>query len=88
MSETVLGQCATLIGRAAIPQKLLAVPVPAEEDAGKILTAGSDGSIEWCKNQLPDDELLLCFIETDTLPAVTDGDGSILTDETGKILMM
>lgn len=47
MSENVFGQCATLIGRAAIQKNLLVVPTPTEGDSGKALVANQDGSTEW-----------------------------------------
>lgn len=47
MSEKILIQYSTLVGAAAIPEKLLAVPTPAEGDSGKFIKAGSDGRLEW-----------------------------------------
>ena len=35
-----------------------------------------------------DDDILECLIGTDMLSAVKDADGKILTDETGKIILM
>ena len=37
---------------------------------------------------LTDDDILECLIDTDMLSAVKDADGKILTDETGKIILM
>ena len=37
---------------------------------------------------LTDDDILECLIGTDMLSAVKDADGKILTDETGKIILM
>lgn len=47
MSEKILIQYSTLVGAAAIPKKLLAVPTPTKEDAGKFIKAGSNGQVEW-----------------------------------------
>jgi hypothetical protein len=47
MSDEIFAQCVTLIGHAAIPKSLLAVPTPTEEDAGKVFSAGEDGSVGW-----------------------------------------
>lgn len=41
MSDEIFAQCVTLIGHAAIPKSLLAVPTPTEEDAGKVFSAFS-----------------------------------------------
>lgn len=51
MSDEILGQYTTLIGSAAIPKSLLAVPIPTEDDAGKVFTAGEDGSVKWKEPQ-------------------------------------
>lgn len=40
------------------------------------------------KNEDYTDEVIDMLIELDALPAVTDAEGSILTDENGAILMM
>lgn len=53
MSDETFGQCATLIGRAAIPNSVLAVPTPTEDDAGKILFANDDGSVKWKEIEVP-----------------------------------
>lgn len=53
MSDEILGQCATLIGYAAIPKSLLAVPTPTEEDSGKVFSAGEDGSVGWKELKVP-----------------------------------
>lgn len=53
MGDTVLGQCVTLVGYAAIPKKLLAVPTPNEEDSGKFIKATSDGNLEWADIEIP-----------------------------------
>lgn len=45
MSDEIFAQCVTLIGHAAIPKSLLAVPTPTEEDAGKVFSAGEDSSV-------------------------------------------
>ena len=37
---------------------------------------------------MTDDDILECLIDTDMLSAVKDADGKILTDETGKIILM
>ena len=37
---------------------------------------------------MTDDDILECLIGTDMLSAVKDADGAILTDETGKIILM
>lgn len=37
---------------------------------------------------MTDDDILECLIDTDMLSAVSDSDGAILTDETGKIILM
>ena len=37
---------------------------------------------------MTDDDILECLIDTDMLSAVKDADGAILTDETGKIILM
>lgn len=37
---------------------------------------------------LTDEEILQCLIDTDTLCGVADGDGAILTDESGRIMLM
>lgn len=42
-----------LVGHTAIPKSLLAVPTPANDDAGKVFTAGEDGSVEWKKIEVP-----------------------------------
>ena len=39
-------------------------------------------------SSLTDDDILECLIGTDMLSAVKDADGAILTDETGKIILM
>lgn len=53
MSDKTFGQCATLIGHAAIPKSLLAVPTPTKEDAGKVFSAGEDGTVEWKELKVP-----------------------------------
>lgn len=53
MGDTVLGQCVTLVGYAAIPKKLLAVPTPNEEDSGKFIKVTSDGNLEWADIEIP-----------------------------------
>ena len=88
MSENVFGQCATLIGRAAIQKNLLAAPTPTEGDSGKALVANQDGSTEWGHSVLSDDELLSVFIDADIIAGVADASGAVLTDENGKILLM
>ena len=44
---------------------------------------GSSGDVS-----MTDDDILECLIDTDMLSAVKDVDGKILTDETGKIILM
>lgn len=53
MSENVFGQCATLIGHAAIPKSLMVVPTPTNADTGKVFTAGEDGAVEWKELKVP-----------------------------------
>lgn len=53
MSDKTFGQCATLIGYAAIPKNLLVVPTPTKEDAGKVFSAGEDGTVEWKELKVP-----------------------------------
>lgn len=49
---------------------------------GKAISATGGGA------SLTDDDILECLISTDMLSAVKDADGAILTDETGKIILM
>ena len=50
--------------------------------AKKLCGGGGGGA------SLTDDDILECLIGTDMLSAVKDADGAILTDETGKIILM
>ena len=45
-------------------------------------------AIKHLLTELTDDDILECLIGTDMLSAVKDADGAILTDETGKIILM
>jgi len=88
MSENVFGQCATLIGRAAIQESLLVVPTPTEDDVGKVLTAEEDNAVKW--KALPKLEE---FGATDALTALTEvgfitpaqQNGIFYTSPTGEI---
>ena len=51
---------------------------------GKAISATGGGG----GASLTDDDILECLIGTDMLSAVKDADGAILTDETGKIILM
>ena len=50
---------------------------------GKTISATGGGGAS-----LTDDDILECLIGTNMLSAVKDADGAILTDETGKIILM
>ena len=50
--------------------------------AKKLCGGGGGGA------SLTDDDILECLIGTDMLSAVKNSDGKILTDETGKIILM
>lgn len=59
--------------------------------AGENITIAADGrtiSATGGGASLTDDDILECLIGTDMLSAVKDADGAILTDETGKIILM
>lgn len=88
MSDEIFGQCATLIGHAAIQKDLLAAPIPTGDDVNKSLIAKEDGSVGWGHSALSDDELLSVLIDADIIAGVADASGAILTDENGKILLM
>ena len=45
-------------------------------------------AIKYLLTDYDDDDILECLIGTDMLSAVKDADGKILTDETGKIILM
>lgn len=71
-----------------IPTKL---PNPNPLTFTGAVTGSYDGS-EALTVEIPsggsDDDILECLIGTDMLSAVKDADGAILTDETGKIILM
>ena len=71
-----------------IPTKL---PNPNPLTFTGAVTGSYDGSEALTMN-IPsggsDDDILECLIDTDMLSAVKDADGKILTDETGKIILM
>ena len=45
-------------------------------------------AIKYLLTDYDDDDILECLIGTDMLSAVKNSDGKILTDETGKIILM
>lgn len=55
--------------------------VSAINEAAQTGSSGGDAS-------MTDDDILECLIDTNMLSAVKDADGKILTDETGKIILM
>lgn len=67
---------------------------PTEGTAGQVLTTDGNGGRYWADQTgggeaaMTDDDILDCLISTDMLAAVADGDGAILTDENGKMLLM
>ena len=60
--------------------------------AGDNITISADGRTISATGgggaSLTDDDILECLIGTDMLSAVKNSDGKILTDETGKIILM
>lgn len=63
MSENIFGQCATLIGRAAIQKNLLVVPTPTEDmhiatkkyvDSKELISSSTEGSTKKFKITVDD----------------------------------
>lgn len=85
MSDDIFVQCVTLIGHAAIPKSLLAVPTPTEEDAGKVFSAGEDGSVGWTELIATNDDSMDFLAEMGIIAPVTNFAGEILISPSNEI---